>query len=299
MTEEFHIDKLYAALDQLSPEVIADHHAWPCALALTIIHHFLGAEWIAEHIRPDAASAGSILRWRASDPGELAIQTYRIVDLGESLLNLRHLAGFSDCVTRMLSSPNPEFGLAELHIGKMLFINGWDFCFIVPQGIAGKDYDFGIDYYGHALAGETKCRVEALDEPSSKVITNILHDHRKQLPPDGPGIFFIKIPQSWMKSSDWERTSVMGALDFFAEGTGRVVSVVFYLEPLYWRDGIMAQGHRFKEVLNPRRRHGKDVDWKLFERWRPLPGAMNTMPPKWTRLIDFPKGIFSWKIETE
>jgi hypothetical protein len=92
-------------------------------------------------------------------------------------------------------------------------------------------------------------------------------------PKDGPGVFFVKLPQEWMNHQGWQRATVQGARDFFAEGTGRISSVVFYLEPIELLDFVAEdgrhyvaqQGHYFREEANPKRRYGKDLDWKLFE----------------------------------
>src|ERR1700733_8208819 len=103
-----------------------------------------------------------------------------------------------------------------------------------------------------------------------------------------------------MEYPGWQKESVQGALDFFAQGTGRVVSVVFYLEPVHLLDFVAEQGRRygaiqghfFFEAVNPRRRYGKELDWKLFEKWRPTDYASwSALPPHYARLFEFPKGI--------
>jgi hypothetical protein len=94
-----------------------------------------------------------------------------------------------------------------------------------------------------------------------------------------------------------ERITIQGALDFFSQGTGRVVSVAFYAEPIrlignpgQW--GIAQQGHYFFEVTNPRHRFSKLVDWKFFQKWRPVSHASwSALPPKYIRLFEFPKGL--------
>jgi len=156
------------------------------------------------------------------------------------------------------------------------------------------------------VCADAKCKVD-LDMPDSKSITNTLGRSRSQLPKNSPGVFFVKLPQQWMEQEGWQRTSVQGALDFFAKGTGRVSSVVFYLEPIKLlsfvaeegRHYLAQQGHYFYEVANPRRRYGTELDWKLFEKWRPADYASwSAMPTKYLRLFEFPKGILEAVRET-
>jgi hypothetical protein len=178
----------------------------------------------------------------------------------------------------------------------MIYANDWPSVFVIPD--PKRTYDFEIQYGEWKVAADAKYTVDALT-PNAKAITKALHRSRSQLPADGPGIFFVKLPQEWMSHSGWQRISVQGALDFFAEGTGRVSSVVFYLEPIQLlnfvaetgRHYVAQQGHYFYEVANPGRRYGKDLDWKLFEKWRPVDYASwSAMPPKFVRLFEFPKG---------
>src|SRR5205807_649625 len=149
------------------------------------------------------------------------------------------------------------------------FINEWDFWFVVRRGVRGKDYDFEIKYGSHIICGETKCKIEATPM-SAKTIESVLQSNRDQLPADKPGIFFVKIPQSWMNEPHFSRTMSQGAQGFLSHGTGRVVSIVFYVEPIEVASQGILQGHRFSEVANPRRRFLRDTDCKLFDRWQPL-----------------------------
>jgi hypothetical protein len=81
-------------------------------------------------------------------------------------------------------------------------------------------------------------------------------------------------------------------MDFFAQGSGRIVSVVFYVETYHLVGGrLAAQTQLRREVLNPRRRCGKNIDWKLLSRWQLPSNVVDGMPPKWVRLFDFPNRI--------
>jgi hypothetical protein len=173
----------------------------------------------------------------------------------------------------------------------MLYINRWPFRFVKPQGIkGGANYDLEIFCNNHTVCADTKCKIEST-KLSSGTITSTLTNARTQLPPDGPGIFFVKIPQKWMAQKGWQKITVQGVLDCFAIGTQRVVSVVIYVEPLHYTDGWLGHGHVFKEIPNPRHKLSTLFDWRLFEKWKPPPVSPNAMPSYWVRLSNFPTGL--------
>jgi hypothetical protein len=227
----------------------------------------------------------------------MTVKGIRVVDLAESLFNLQKIKGVHECINRLRTANELEPTIAELHIGKMIFVNDWPFEFIVPS--QNRTYDFEIQYGEWTVCADAKCKVD-LSEPSSNSITNTLKRSRSQLPKDGPGVFFVKFPQQWMQHAGWERITVQGVLDFFSQGTGRISSVVLYVEPIHLhrfvaerdRHYLATQGHYFYEVVNPGRRCGKELDWKFFEKWRPSDYASwSAMPAKYARLFEFPKGI--------
>jgi hypothetical protein len=193
----------------------------------------------------------------------------------------------------MKTAANPQDCLAELHIAKMLYINDWHFWFVVRKGIRGQDYDFEIKYGDEILCGEAKCKLEST-AMSAKAIESVLQSNRNQLPGDKPGVFLVKVPQGWLGEPDFARTMNQGAQDFLSHGTGRIISIVFYVEPIEQASEGILQGHRYREVVNQRRRFLQDADCKLFDRWRPPADKMNKLPEKWLRVTDFPIGILPW-----
>ena len=266
-------------------------------ISTLVIKHFLGFPWIEKHLDPDASNPG-ILTLKGN-PSDLELAKIRIIDLAETLFNLRRVKGLNECLQRMQTVDNIEPTLAELHIGKMLYANDWTFRFVSPSGGRGDDYDLQIRYWNQAVCGDVKCKIES-PIPDSNSITRTLTRSRDQLPADKPGVFFVKFPQSWMEHPDWQRTTVQGALDFFAQGTGRIISVAFYVEPIRLigmvteegRHYVAQQGHYFYEIANPRRRFCQHVDCKFFEVWRPtVHASWSAMPPKYIRLFEFPKGM--------
>ena len=95
---------------------------------------------------------------------------------------------------------------------------------------------------------------------SAKAVESVLQGNRNQLPADKPGVFFVKVPQQWLHEPHFARTMNQGAQAFLSHGTGRVISIVFYVEPIEMASEGILQGHRFREVVNPRRRFLQDAD---------------------------------------
>jgi hypothetical protein len=120
---------------QLPPEVIEAGLRVPL-LAGSVITHFLGMNWFNKHVRQSGGHLSI-----SDDDGVYQRQMFRMTELAETLLNLQHIDGFDDLLDRMLVTHNPEPELAELHIGKMLYVNDWPFRFVKRQGRRGADFD--------------------------------------------------------------------------------------------------------------------------------------------------------------
>jgi hypothetical protein len=259
-------------------------------LGLGIIKHFLGVEWLDKHVAPGIDDQG-FMRLELSDQTKMHERAWRLTDLGELLFNLQYVEGFTVRIAEM-KTQSPEAILAELHIARMVYINGWEFRFVDRVGERGKDYDLEINNVnGYTVCADAKCKEEETDL-RDKTVENTLKSSRNQLPKDFPGTFFIKIPQQWMKTNGFEKI-VIEAAQRFLKTTGRVVSVVFYIEPQVYKNGILAASHLYKEVLNPKHRFGPEKNWKMFNRYKPPSNlgsdAQNwdALPLSWIRLLYF------------
>ena len=110
-----------------------------------VIKVYLGYEWLLKHCGDDSKTPGLLTIGGSIFEQNLA--RVRVVDLAETLFNLCHIRGFHDCVERMKTAENPEPSLAELHIGKMLYVNDWPFRFVAPQGNRGDNFDLQIQVH--------------------------------------------------------------------------------------------------------------------------------------------------------
>jgi hypothetical protein len=276
---------------------VPDEHKNDAVLCFEIIRWVMGPDWLLRHFDPEQRGDGVFkISWGETD--EEKARSFRLVDFCECLVNLRYVENIHNCINRLKEAKDKvaaEAGYAELHIAKMLYINEWPFRIIKPCGKRGDDYDLEIICHNQTRCGETKCKLEST-EMSARTVFKTLKNHRDQLPEDGPGVFFIKVPQQWTMapSLDWREVATEGALEFFSLGTERVASVVFYVEPLHYKDGWLSQTHQRLEVANARMRWCKLFEWELFNKWHPPFGSPDGMPPAWMRLYNFPSELMKY-----
>ena len=133
--------------------------AVPFAISLAIINHFLGAEWIEEHLDTSARTDG-FMRLDLRNPAIGHIQLYKVVDLAELLFNLQGIGGFAACVTHMRTEAQVEASLAELDIARMLYVHNYQFNFNEQKGVRGSDYDLEIKLDKWKVCADVKCKVE-------------------------------------------------------------------------------------------------------------------------------------------
>jgi hypothetical protein len=256
------------------------------SLAAAILRHFFGEAWWNRWVMPETAKP-NFLRIDEFDQTRLDLTALRVIDLAEVLYNLQHVPGFDDCIAKMRNG-DIEGTYAELDLGRMLYLNQVQFRYVVPQKVKGLDYDVEVEYPDGVIAcAEAKCSIEST-ELSANTIRNKLDRARQQLPPDRPGIVFVKMPPRWMDASEFLKTTIGVAQDFL-RGTKRVVSVKFYVSPNSIEGGYLKQEHAYKEISNPNNNFGSGRNWNLFRQWD-LPPEYNGMPPHWQRVLFFPDG---------
>jgi hypothetical protein len=186
----------------------------------------------------------------------------RVIQFAEMLLNLQFVPGFNEII-RKIKTEMIEPYFAELEVGKLLVMHQIPFRYVQATGHRGESYDLEFLFNGRPVFGDTKCKLEA-SQPSEKSIFNTLHSSRSQLPQSGPGVFFVKIPQSW--SENWADDQLIqtlkSAADQFLRGTGRVDSVIFFINRVLEIDSQAASLLLLVQRQNLRRRDG--LDWTIF-----------------------------------
>jgi hypothetical protein len=255
-------------------------------LAGAILKYYFGQDWLNKYLLPDATKP-NYLRIVA-DTISQDRTALRAIDLAEMIYNLQHLRGFDECIAKMRNG-DIEGTYAELDLGRMLYLYKVPFRYVVPQRIKkGQDYDVEIEYSDGVIArAEAKCNIESTMFGES-TIRNKLDSARKQLPPDRPGIVFVKVPPKWMDENEFFKMTNNVAQSFL-RGTRRIVSVKFYVSPISVEGDYTKQRHAYKEISNPDTNFGAKKNWDLFYKMD-LPPEYNGMPPHWQRVLFFPDG---------
>ncbi len=215
--------------------------------------------------------------------GEL--KTSRLLDFAENLFNLQHIDGFDDRVEQMRTG-DIEATFAEFDFARFLYIHDIDFKFVIPSGVAGKDYDYGIRHAdGREVCADAKCRLEGTDMRGETVMNALRKARSNNLPPDKPGAVFVKVPQTWLED-DATRRAIYTTVGGFLRNTKRVVTVVVYAVVVkeLKEEKMMLMRHRFHEFENPDHRFDRGKSWVLFRDYE-VPDKWGGMPPKWHRIL--------------
>lgn len=286
MIPKITVKQLQATLDSIPEEHRANSVTDSFNLARAIVTYYLGEDWFNKYVRPDTAKQ-CFFRIDESDPKRKEETAFRLIDLGEVLFNLQSVEGMTECVSRMRSG-DLEGTMAELDLGRMLFLHQVKFRFVIPQGVKRLDYDVEIVYPdGTVACADAKCKIETTELTQNGLI-NAMKSARSQLPDNCPGIVFVKVPALWMKDKAFVETMRKAAYSFL-RNTGRVVSVKFYVAPVSFEGEHMHVEHAYMEINNPDNRFSADKDWVLFPKIDVKP-EWNGMPPWWQRILFFPDG---------
>jgi hypothetical protein len=216
-------------------------------------------------------------------------KTSRLLDFAENLFNLQHIDGFDDRVDQMRAG-DIEATFAEFDFGRFLYIHDLDFRFVVPCGVAGEDYDYRVRYAdGREACADAKCRLEDTEMRAETVMNALRKARSNNLPPDEPGIVFVKVPQTWLENGEIRR-GIYTTVHDFLRNTKRVVSVVVYAVVVIELKAqkMMLMSHRFHEFENPEHRFDQSKSGVLFKDYV-VPDEWGGMPPKWHRI--FSKGF--------
>jgi hypothetical protein len=256
-------------------------------LAVTVIRHFFGQQWCEDNIIQDAdhSRPTGFLRLDFTPGFEGERKTSRVLDFAETLFNLQHIEGFDDRIDQMRAG-QVEATFAEFDFARFLYIHDIEFKFVTPSGVKGADYDFGIGYGdGRKACADAKCRLEGTEVRADTVRNSLTKARTNNLPPDKPGIIFVKVPQTWLEQDD-VRKGIYAVIEGFLRNTQRIVSVVVYTTVMMELadQKMMLMRHRFHEFLNASHRFDKTKMWALFKDYR-APEEWGGMHPKWVRVF--------------
>jgi hypothetical protein len=278
---------LMATARSFPVEVRADPGRLTFTLAVSVIRHFFGQPWCEDNVIQDATHSrpAGFLRLGFTPGFERERKTSRVLDFAETLFNLQHIEGFDGRVDQMRAG-QVEATFAEFDFARFLFIHDIAFKFVSPTGIKGQDYDFGIEYAdGRKACADAKCRLEGTEVRADTIRNSLNKARTNNLPPDKPGIVFVKVPQMWFEQED-VRKGIYSVIEGFLRTTERVVSVVVYATVVLElvEQKMMLMRHRFNEFLNASHRFDTTKSWALFKDYK-VPEEWGGMHPKWVRVF--------------
>jgi hypothetical protein len=259
------------------PSVRPTPEAVQYGMAATLLHAYVGSEWCDRQI---AGRAESYLTARSADGAERMKVQLRFAQLGEMVFNLQRVPGGLERVARIVNA-SLEVAVSDLDAARLLRLSGHEIRFVPESGVKGADYDIELpNRTGSEMCCESKCKVEttALSEAS---IFNSLHDGAAQLPPDRPGVIFVKLPEPWLSSPEIA-TAAPAALRRFFAGSGRTLAVIFHWEEWWTMDsGGVMRITRFREETSDRSRFFGSLREPLLQNLGPVHDH-----PTWIRFTD-------------
>jgi hypothetical protein len=247
-------------------------------VSLYILIELLGDEWAMRYL---AIHDQPFLKTRSKDFRDIDRFFLRVMSLAEMLLNLQDVPGFPACIER-LAGGDIESAFAELEVGKLLSMFGVRFRFNEPSLVAKADYDLIVFFQnGEQGFAETKCKAE-MGRLTEQSVRNSLGQARSQLPNDGPGVIFMKIPEEWITKKEFSETTNR-AIRRFLGTTRKIVAVELFAAGFkITLDGIAEPLIAGAEIINQRHRFDPSRDWSLIG---PIPRGTPLVPPSWWRSI--------------
>jgi hypothetical protein len=227
------------------------------ALATEVIILTLGPEWWKNNCTTTAMKPDEFLASSSDSENDRYNHQDRIVKLGHMLYALKECTGFEAFISSLKRRElAPTF--FELWVANALYENIFAVEFVEAKGLKGSDYDLLIERNGTHMNVEAKSRREGIIL-GEQTLRNTLAKARKQLPPSGPSLIFVSIPQEWTMVNGAERV-IGDCIDAFFRNSARVNHIV-----LTWNQWIELETGRASASLvrqhkNPKARTPVELD---------------------------------------
>jgi len=212
------------------------------AFAEVFAAQVLGAEWVDEHFRAYAGvTAEAHVRFK-----------YRLWRLGRLLFDLQSYEFFGDFLANV-KQRDLLGALFEAEVVRMLMQLPARTALRVPRGQKGLDYDIDFGSSGLRIAVEVKAKDEKITF-SARTVRYTLQDARRQLPKNGFGLIFLRVPYSWINDPEYH-AGIDAPIGSLLRTTSRVQAVVLVRDELVDRT---AKTMRFEPSQRVLRR--KDIN---------------------------------------
>jgi len=217
-------------------------------LAIEILRVIIGNEWTNQAVLPNIHPTKSKATRSAIDflrTDKLGFQFQeRVYRLAQRLYDIQDITGLEK-VIRGITSGDIYGGYAEIEAGSFLKRRNITFEFVIPSGKKGYDFDIKITS-DPAINCEVKHKIEST-LPSKEVLEITLTSANKQVPDSKPALFFIKIPEGWINSSDLKSVVKRTKGTFFPRNENVLGFVLHWEERDKINDGIFYWKYRYEE----------------------------------------------------
>ncbi len=214
-------------------------------LSIAVLRNFLGNDWTNENVFKMHSNVSKrhragrrYLKIEEIVPQNQFRYQHRVILLAELLFNLQEIRGVEKRI-ESIRTGNLEATFAELEFAGHIKQAGLNFLFVMTSGVKGQDYDIDILL---TSSRSVHCELKAKAEQHQLNETSIYHTldtSRKQLPPNQPGIVFLKIPEEWIGQTKLKSILQENLQKFFRQ-TNRVVAVVLHWEQWLFRRDVRA-----------------------------------------------------------
>lgn len=211
-------------------------------IATLVIGNNLGEDWVARHIDGECSRrrGNSYLRTAPANLMERHEHYLRIMELARRIFELGQ-ESFANLLNDNLRQRDLEGAAFEADVVRMLVALPRVALDLRPEhGTKTDDYDIDV-WLGTEQRWSIEVKTRAESSPySAKALARTLGRARSQLPPDGVGTIFMKVPTPWLGEADYRyghADTVMNML----RNTSRVHAVV-----LVWDQWTLKpSGHGF------------------------------------------------------
>jgi hypothetical protein len=162
-------------------------------VASEVLINVLGPDWWADRLA--SGSESYFVRDREDVRGRFVHQ-HRVVSLANGLLTCQRRPGFAEQLVKFRARSLIGV-LHEVGVARLLIKSGHSVEFVSEAHVKGADFDLLVD-------GTMPLEVKAKEDDAAytpTALASTLADARGQLPPAGPGVIALRIPDTWVANA--------------------------------------------------------------------------------------------------
>jgi hypothetical protein len=162
-------------------------------VASEVLINVLGPDWWADRL---AGGSESYFVKEREDVRGRFVHQHRVVSLANGLLTCQRRPGFAEQLVKFRARSLIGV-LHEVGVARLLIKSGHSVEFVSEAQVKGTDFDLLVD-------GTIPLEVKAKEDDAAytpTALASTLADARAQLPPAGPGVIALRIPDMWVANA--------------------------------------------------------------------------------------------------